>query len=171
MKTLLGYRNLLSSFVNTARIVTTEFRQREKERAILARNDAVIKSFLQGPQPIRLELGPSGRRMDGWTGVDLNDECDIHHDLLKPLPFPDDCVAEIYSSHVLEHFHYLDVVELLAECNRILKPGGVFKVAVPDSRIYLKAYFSPESFDADYYCRYGSGFQYNSPIDYVNYMA
>ncbi len=171
VKMVFGYKALLSSFVNTARVVKRELRQREKDRAILARNDAVINSLLQKSQPICLELGPSSRRMEGWTGVDLNDECDIHHDLLNPLPFPDDRVAEIYSPHVLEHFHYPDIAKLLAECNRILKPGGVFKVAVPDSRIYLKAYFNPKSFDAHCYCRYKPGFQYNSAIDYVNYMA
>ena len=62
------------------------------------------------------------------------------------------------------------MVNFLSECYRILKPGCMFKVAVPNARIYLEAYFHPEKIDPGL-CSYKPAFNYNSKIDYVNYMA
>ena len=92
-------------------------------------------------------------------------------DLTNPLPFPDNCVTQIYSSHLLEHIDYPNLIALLSQCHRVLKSGGLFKVAVPNARLFLDAYFHPEEFDAAYYCRYEPGLHYNSAIDYVNYVA
>ena len=53
-------------------------------------------------------------------------------DLSRRFPFADGSVAAIYSSHVFEHLH-VDVAEAaLAECHRVLAPGGVVRVVVPD---------------------------------------
>ena len=53
-------------------------------------------------------------------------------DLTRPFPFPDDSLAVIYSSHTFEHLH-VDVAErALAECHRVLMPGGVCRIAVPN---------------------------------------
>ena len=53
-------------------------------------------------------------------------------DLTKPLPYPTDSISAIFSSHVLEHL-FIDEVELLIpEMYRVLKPGGVSRIVVPD---------------------------------------
>lgn len=53
-------------------------------------------------------------------------------DLTRRLPFPDDSLRAIYSSHTFEHLH-VDVAErALAECHRVLAPGGVLRIAVPN---------------------------------------
>ena len=96
----------------------------KKELLIQERNKRAIDSLLSNGHPIRLELGAGPRRMEGWTSVDLDDKCDICLDLSQPLPFPDACVSQVYSSHLLEHFSYPDpMVNFLSECYRILKPG------------------------------------------------
>jgi predicted SAM-dependent methyltransferase len=77
----------------------------------------------------------------------------------------------IYSSHLLEHFSYHELVNFLNECLRILKPGGIFSAAVPNARIYLEAYQNPAGFEPGLFCRYEPAYNYNSKIDYVNYMA
>jgi predicted SAM-dependent methyltransferase len=38
----------------------------------------------------------------------------------------------VYHSHVLEHFDREDALGLLAECHRVLTPGGTLRVVVPD---------------------------------------
>jgi predicted SAM-dependent methyltransferase len=93
------------------------------------------------------------------------------HDLKKPLPFPGNTFLKIYASHVLEHFYYRELIRLLKEVYRILKVGGTFSICVPDASIYIKAYCHPETFDADFYCRYKPAVNVYSRIDYVNYMA
>ena len=120
-----------------------------------------------------MELGAP--RRDGvpdWITLDLNGTADIVHDLTRPLPFPDASVARIYSSHVLEHFTYpRPLLDVLRECHRVLRPGGVLSAAVPNARVYLEAYFHPEGFDRGKFCSYDVGLRYQSRIDVVNFVA
>ncbi len=106
------------------------------------KNKKLIYSLLQSEEQIKLELGAGKRKMKGWATIDMNDSCDIFMDLRSPIPFPDNSVDQIYSSHVLEHFYYQDLVNLVAECYRVLKKSGSFKVAVPNAKIYLDAYLN-----------------------------
>ena len=130
-----------------------------------------LKQLKRNPNLI-LELGAwETKRGKGWITLGLHEECDIVHNLRKPIPFPDDTFLNIYSSHLLEHFYYPVLIFLLKEVHRVLKPGGTFSVCVPDASIYLNAYCSPESFDADFYCRFKPAVNFYSKIDYVNYMA
>ncbi|MCX7172462.1 MAG: methyltransferase domain-containing protein [Proteobacteria bacterium] len=47
--------------------------------------------------------------------------------------FPDNTFVEIYASHVVEHFDYMDqLVATLKEWYRVLKPGGMLGISVPD---------------------------------------
>jgi len=62
------------------------------------------------------------------------------HDLTKPLPFEDNTVSIIYGAHVLEHLYLADAQRLLGECLRILRPGGVIRVVVPDLRSMVATY-------------------------------
>lgn len=53
-------------------------------------------------------------------------------DLSRRFPFPDASLTAIYSSHTFEHLH-VDVAErALAECHRVLRPGGICRIAVPN---------------------------------------
>lgn len=169
---LLALRTMPNSYVELYRVINRHIYEQKKKAAMIKRNKKVIDLLLNSGEPVQLELGAGNRKMQGWMSIDLDESSDIYLDLSEPLPFPDNCITQIYSSHVLEHFYYPHpMINLLSECYRILKPGGFFKVAVPSARIYLEAYFNPEKFEADEYCRYKPAFQYNSKIDYVNYIA
>jgi len=136
------------------------------------RNRARVEALVRSGEPILLELGAGDRRRKGWTTIDLAADSDLCLDLSCPLPFPDNCIDGIYSSHVLEHFAYPEPLRgLLAECRRILRPGGFFSAAVPDVRPYLEGYFHPEGFDPAVRCLYRPAYHYHSAIDYVNYIA
>ena len=143
-----------------------------KERRVSSQNKSALTKILNSQREIKLELGSGAKKgRDGWTTIDLAEGCDLRLDLVQPLPLPDNSVSMIYSSHVLEHFRYHDLMRLLAECRRVLRPAGRLSVAVPNARIYLEAYSSPGNFDADLYCQWKPAFNYHSKIDYVNYMA
>jgi predicted SAM-dependent methyltransferase len=136
------------------------------------KNFSKVKSLLAGGEPIKLEIGSGPeRKIPGWTTADMCEGCDLVLDLAKPLPFPDNSVEKIYSSHVLEHFYFNDLMKLLSECRRVLKPSGVFSASVPNARIYIEAYARPESFEPAIYCRYAPAYNYNSKMDFLNYMA
>lgn len=64
--------------------------------------------------------------------------------LFDPLPYPDNSVGCVYAGELWEHFEYPDAAKLTAECRRVLAPGGVLRVCVPDGvqfwRTYLAAF-------------------------------
>jgi predicted SAM-dependent methyltransferase len=54
------------------------------------------------------------------------------HDLTKRFPWPDGSADAVYSSHTLEHLSREAGEHFIAECRRVLKPGGVIRIVVPD---------------------------------------
>lgn len=46
----------------------------------------------------------------------------------------------IYSSHMLEHLDRVDAQKFLAECRRVLRSGGVLRLAVPDLKVGARVY-------------------------------
>jgi SAM-dependent methyltransferase len=56
----------------------------------------------------------------------------IIHDLTKPLPFSNNEIDFVYSSHALEHLYPADGARLIADAFRVLKPGGMIRIVVPD---------------------------------------
>ena len=94
---------------------------------------------------LRLQLGCGRKIKEGWLNVDLNGHADLCLDLRESLPFLSNSCTLIYSEHFLEHLNYpTEVMFLLEESYRILKPGGIFSVGVPDTEWPLRAYFDQE---------------------------
>jgi len=73
--------------------------------------------------------------------------------LCKPLPYPDSSIEAIFSSHVFEHLFIDEVEKLIRECQRVLKPGGVCRVVVPDLEKIIALYNpeDPRKFITDIY--------------------
>lgn len=119
----------------------------------------------------KLEIGiGNSQKKAGFISSDINIATDYPYDLRLGLPFPDASIDFIYAEHVLEHFTYNDLINLIKDCRRVLKPDGVFSVVVPDASIYLNGYCNPNFFDYKKYCLYEFGLQYKSKIDFVNYI-
>lgn len=65
----------------------------------------------------------------------------VEHDILAgPLPFADGEFDGVLASHVFEHFDCQQAVKIMADCRRILKPGGVLLVSVPDASYFRKVH-------------------------------
>ena len=62
------------------------------------------------------------------------------HDVRKPLPFLGSSLSAIYASHLLEHLYLEEAKRLLKECLRVLRPGGVLRMVVPDLRAIVLEY-------------------------------
>jgi SAM-dependent methyltransferase len=90
---------------------------------------------------INLGSGPVLGR-DGWLNIDIAEGADLRVDLSLGLPFSSGSIARIYSSHFFEHLYYPDIRRLLAECWRVLSPGGDISICVPDARKFIEAYLS-----------------------------
>ena len=95
--------------------------------------------------PVLLNLGAGPRGLDDqhWVNVDGYQDANVHLlvDLQRRLPFADACFDGVFSEHVLEHFTEEDGLRLAAEVLRVLRPGGVFRVVVPDGEFVMRSYF------------------------------
>lgn len=85
-------------------------------------------------RPAKLHLGCGSRHIPGWFHVDLVPHS--HVDLIASVDrlemIDSDCADVIYASHVLEHFGRYQVFDVVSEWYRVLRPGGLLRVAVPD---------------------------------------
>jgi predicted SAM-dependent methyltransferase len=78
------------------------------------------------------------------------------------IPIADGAVSAIYSSHLLEHLDRGVAQNLLSDCYRVLKSGGVLRVVVPDMYLISKSYLSIADRLADGQLR---------PTDRVDFLA
>jgi len=91
-----------------------------------------------------LNLGCGKRYRPGWTNVDFSSDskdvlaCNLSEGIL----FTDETFDLVYHSHLIEHFQKSNAPLFMEECYRVLKPGGIVRVATPDlesiARDYLK---------------------------------
>jgi predicted SAM-dependent methyltransferase len=97
--------------------------------------------MLAGQRGLKIHLGCGPVRKEGWINVDLYGEPDLMLDLREPLPLEDGSCRIIYSEHFFEHVDYpAGAQRILADCLRLLEPGGVFSVGVPDTQWPLEEY-------------------------------
>ena len=142
----------------------------DKSRA-RRRTQTAIAQMLSAPTDIWLEIGAGQKYGEsGWVTMDIELECDLFWDLRNGIPFPDDTVGRIYSSHLFEHLTYREGQNLMTECLRVLKPGGEFSICVPNARLYLDAYARKEKLTSPF-LGWTPAVQGESLIDMVNYVA
>ena len=142
---------------------------RQRKRTLSRASELVIAG-----ERIRLDIGAGKTlRQDGWLTLDNNGVCDLWWDLADGIPFPDNSVDEIYSSHVFEHIPPDSLVVLLRDCLRALAPGGSISVCVPNARLFLDAYSQKRFFvDQSNERVWKRGwFETGSLIDQINYIA
>ena len=68
-------------------------------------------------------------------------------DATSRIPLPDHSVDTIYTSHMVEHLEPARAEAFLAESRRVLRSGGVLRIAVPDISVHVNEYL--EHGDAD----------------------
>jgi glycosyltransferase involved in cell wall biosynthesis/ADP-heptose:LPS heptosyltransferase/predicted SAM-dependent methyltransferase/MoaA/NifB/PqqE/SkfB family radical SAM enzyme len=85
---------------------------------------------------VRLYAGdvPNEKEYEGLIGLSLtkNDESHIRHDITQPFPLENDSIDSFQAEDVLEHISCEKLTSVINEIYRILKPGGSFRLSVPD---------------------------------------
>lgn len=111
-----------------------------------ARTPEIKASAESTDAPLRLHIGGQEPHPD-WKIVNImpGKFTDYVRSCTDLSIFPDASVAEIYASHVMEHLGYQrELGRALKEFNRILTPGGMLRVSVPDLPTLCALYLDPE---------------------------
>lgn len=91
---------------------------------------------------MNINLGCGKNYIPGFVHVDLDDypHIDYRTDVANLSCFQDNSADLIYSSHTLEYFDRIEVLSVLTEWYRVLKPKGILRLAVPDFKAIVRVY-------------------------------
>ena len=136
--------------------------------------------------PVRLNLASGSHPKTGWLNVDLfAPHADLRLDLREPLPFLASSVDTIYAEHFFEHLEYPNVLDSggweletadapsealgwLRECHRVLRPGGVLEIIVPDTEGMIGVYVNRHN-EPPVHAWWGPQWC-DTPLHHLNYL-
>lgn len=89
-----------------------------------------------------INIGCGNNFHTDWVNMDfaINSKYVIQYDITKGIPYYDNFFDVVYNSHVLEHLKKIEAFQFIKECHRVLKPGGIIRVVVPDLEVITKEY-------------------------------
>lgn len=105
---------------------------------------------------LKLHLGCGKKKLVGYTHIDLADypHIDYRQDVHTLPMIKDESVELIYASHTLEYFDRccerdgrIEVFDVLKEWRRVLAPGGILRLAVPDFEKLIEVYLKYRHLD------------------------
>jgi len=100
------------------------------------RSKPIVKKLLQR-DVVKLNVGCGTDYKEGWINIDNNSDyniikLDFNWDLRNPLPFPAGSVDYIFNEHFMEHLTPEEGVRANQDFLRVLKKGGVLRIAMPN---------------------------------------
>jgi len=102
----------------------------------------MTEGSVTGGQIRRLNWGCGAEGEPGWINSDQKEGpgVDISCDIREGLPLQTDSIDYAVSIHALPEIPYPELVPALTELHRVLKPGGVLRLALPDLDRAIDAY-------------------------------
>lgn len=95
---------------------------------------------------MRLHIGCGPNVLEGWVNLDrvargpgVRTDVDV-----LAMPFADGSVSHILAEHVFEHFAFAEEEALWRECARVLHPGGMLEIEVPDFAWVCRSFLDAE---------------------------
>jgi len=89
---------------------------------------------------VKLHIGYGKNLFPSWINIDIMRDVDLRIDVRKGLLFEDNSVDFIYNEHFIEHLSADEAKSFFKECHRVLKPGGVLRIATPDLAYLIERY-------------------------------
>jgi predicted SAM-dependent methyltransferase len=98
---------------------------------------------------LKIHFGAGNNKLADWLNTDLYSRDinltvppDMYVDITRPLPFKSNSAGFIYNEHLIEHVEVDKAIHFFEEAHRILKKGGVLRLATPDLEYIVKKYLS-----------------------------
>lgn len=103
-----------------------------------------IQNYITSNAILKLHIGAGGSILDGWLNTDFGhlEKGSVYLDASVPFNIPDNTFNFIYSEHLFEHLNIEGQLNLLFESFRILKKGGVCRIATPNLDFLLSIFIN-----------------------------
>ncbi len=108
----------------------------------------VIPRYIKHHSPRKLQIGAGPTISPEWLTTDIVAKlrrATIYLDAMQRFPIEDASFDYVFSEHMIEHISHPAACSMLAECARILKPGGRIRLATPDLDQMLALKHPPEN--------------------------
>jgi predicted SAM-dependent methyltransferase len=114
------------------------------------RRNTQIRRYLADNDVRKLRIGAGPHTDPGWLCCDLLPLSTdvVFMDATKPMPLPNGSFDVVMSEHMIEHLDLPGGRSMLAECRRILRPGGRIRIATPDLEKVTRCVFMSDT-DSD----------------------
>ncbi len=90
---------------------------------------------------LMLHIGCGGVYFPGWVNVDMDSpKADLRHDMRTALPYGEETADFVYSEHFIEHLTVAEGLTVLKDFHRVLKTGGILRIATTDLDYIVRRY-------------------------------
>lgn len=119
----------------------------------------MVTDYLLSHELRKLHLGCGRHVLEGWFNCDVRPRCKgvVQLGAAKRFPFEDRQFDFVYSEHMIEHLSFDSGASMLAECHRVLRPGGRLRVSTPDLAFVVALYASNRSVLQERYLHWAVG--------------
>lgn len=122
------------------------FRDKRKNKQKIEAQISLIDHYLKNNVIKKLQIGCGKNILDGWLNTDLNySEYIAYLDAGGVFPIESDTLDCIYSEHLFEHLTVSQQINMLNEGMRVLKKGGVMRIAMPNVEFLFNIYSNPNT--------------------------
>jgi predicted SAM-dependent methyltransferase len=120
------------------------FRDNKKQVKRIKTQERVINDYLNANEVKKMQIGCGTNLLEGWLNTDLNDIGSVVFlDAGGVFPIESDTFDFVYSEHLFEHLKVEQQLNMLVESYRILKKGGIMRIATPNLDFLFNIYADP----------------------------
>jgi predicted SAM-dependent methyltransferase len=128
-----------------SKLLLRGYRRKLRKKHLPAYSMRVMQEY---NQPVRkLHIGCGDHILPTWLNSDFEPDHPgvMQLDATRAFPFEDGDFSYVFSEHMIEHISYADGLNMLAECYRILRPGGKIRISTPDLSFLMDLYKEPKT--------------------------
>ena len=108
--------------------------------------EVALAKYLLTNKVKKLQMGCGPNPIAGFFNTDIKIQNGVYYvDECQPLPFRDETFHYVFLEHNFEHLSYHDGRNLLRECYRVMKPGGILRLTMPCLEFLMDIYLHPET--------------------------